>query len=144
MKLKITVHGVAYEVEVEVLDPGEGFSRRSTLPHAKAQRPASGPLAQENGAPPAAPAGRRNDTNGNANGNAAGGDANGVQSPIAGTIVEVHCKVGQSVAAGDELMIIEAMKMNTSITAPSAGTVKAVGVAAGDSVREGESLVEFE
>lgn len=130
MKLKITVHGIAYEVEVEVLDPGEGFSRRSTLPHAKAQRPPSGPLAEATNRP--APAA------------SAGGTNEGVHSPIAGTIVEITCKVGQVLAAGDAVMIIEAMKMNTSISTPSGGTVKAFGVAAGDSVREGELLVEFE
>jgi biotin carboxyl carrier protein len=41
-------------------------------------------------------------------------------------------------------MVIEAMKMNTSIAAPAAGRVKAVRVAAGDAVRESQVLVEFE
>ena len=65
-------------------------------------------------------------------------------SPIAGTVIEVKCKPGDDVTEGQVLLVIEAMKMNTSISAPSAGRVKAVPVAAGDSVRENEVLVEFE
>lgn len=41
MKLKITVHGVAYEVEVEVLDPGEGFAPPSALPQVTPRASAS-------------------------------------------------------------------------------------------------------
>jgi len=66
-----------------------------------------------------------------------------VVSPIAGTVVSVKCKAGDEVAQGQELLVIEAMKMNTSIAAPGAGTVKQVLVAAGDSVRENQQLVEF-
>ncbi|MGD8396128.1 MAG: acetyl-CoA carboxylase biotin carboxyl carrier protein subunit, partial [Candidatus Eiseniibacteriota bacterium] len=47
------------------------------------------------------------------------------------------------VTAGKILMVLEAMKMNTSIASPAAGTIRAVPVAAGDTVREGQVLVEF-
>jgi methylmalonyl-CoA carboxyltransferase small subunit len=66
-----------------------------------------------------------------------------VASPIAGTVLEVRCKPGQAVTAGQDLVVIEAMKMETVIAAPGAGTVKAVLVAAGDSVRENQILVQF-
>jgi biotin carboxyl carrier protein len=138
MKLKITVHGVAYEVEVEVLDPGEGFAPRGSLPAppgaARAPRPSSaGPAAP----PPPAPSGP-------APAAAPSADAGAVASPIAGTVVEVKVKPGDSVTQGQTLLVVETMKMNTSIAAPSAGKIKAIPVAAGDSVREGQVLVELE
>ena len=68
----------------------------------------------------------------------------GVVSPIAGTVLEIKCKVGDQVTAGQTLLVIEAMKMETAIAAPAAGRVKAVPVAPGDSVRENQMLVEFE
>lgn len=68
----------------------------------------------------------------------------GVASPIAGTVLEIKCKSGESVSQGQDLLIIEAMKMETAIAAPSAGTIKQVLVAAGDAVRENQTLVEFE
>jgi len=132
MKLKITVHGVAYEVDVEVLDAKDEFAPAAPLP---SRAPvAAGPSAAASAPPPAArPA--------PGPGAAAAGS---VVSPIAGTVVEVKCKPGDQVTEGQVLLVIEAMKMNTSISAPSAGTVKAVPKAAGDTVRENEVLVEFE
>jgi biotin carboxyl carrier protein len=48
------------------------------------------------------------------------------------------------VTAGEELVVVEAMKMEHSIKAPSDGTVSAVHCAAGDQVDRGRSLVDFE
>lgn len=130
MKLKITVHGVAYEVDVEVLDAKrDEFGPTGALPSLgrPGVAPAAAPAPTTAPAPQAAPVAL----------------GSGVVSPIAGTIVEVKCKAGDEVAQGQELLVIEAMKMNTSIAAPGAGTVKAVLVAAGDSVRENQQLVEF-
>jgi biotin carboxyl carrier protein len=132
MKLKITVHGVAYEVDVEVLDAKDEMQRASSpLPPA----PAAAPPVSAPGAPSAAPAPAP----------AAGpiGDSGGVASPIAGTVLEVKVKAGDEVAQGQTLLVIEAMKMETAIAAPGPGTVKAVPVAAGDAVRENQTLVEF-
>jgi len=133
MKLKITVHGVAYEVDVEVLDAQDEFAPAAPLPNVGAA-PAAAPVAPAAGAVPPRPT---------APSPAAAG-AGTVASPIAGTVIEVKCKPGDDVTEGQVLLVIEAMKMNTSISAPSAGRVKAVPVAAGDSVRENEVLVEFE
>lgn len=135
MKLKITVHGVAYEVDVEVLDAGEGFKAMAPLPNARTVAPRSAAVpspALSSQASPMAPPGH------------APADASTVVSPIAGTIVEVKGKPGDSVEKGDVLLVIEAMKMNTSIAAPSAGKIRSVAVAAGDAVREGQTLVEFD
>jgi biotin carboxyl carrier protein len=54
-----------------------------------------------------------------------------VTSPIAGTVIETKVKSGDNVKEGDLLLVIEAMKMNTSITAPKAGTVKTINVKKG-------------
>ncbi|MBT3359690.1 MAG: biotin/lipoyl-binding protein [Rhodospirillales bacterium] len=121
-KLRITVEGKTYDVTVEVLgDTG--------TPIAPAPAPAqivSAPSTQAAAAEPAVlPAGAAED----------------VVSQLAGTVVSVEVSVGQSVAAGDGLLTIEAMKMNTSIIAPKAGTVTAVAVAAGAVVEEGQLLV---
>jgi len=133
MKLKITVHGVAYEVDVEVLDAKrDEFGSTGSLP----ARPGSR-REQAHAAPAAAPAARPQQSAPTASGS-------GVSSPIAGTVVEVKCKAGEEVTEGQELLVIEAMKMNTSIVAPVAGKIKAVLVAASDSVRESQQLVDFE
>lgn len=67
-----------------------------------------------------------------------------VPAQIAGRIITVKVKAGDSVAAGDVLLLLEAMKMENEIKAPSAGTVKEVLVAEGDRVSEGQALVVIE
>jgi len=94
MKLKITVHGVAYEVDVEVLDAkDEMHGAASPLPPAPAPA-APGPV------PVVAPVGGP--------GPAAlpQGGAGGVASPIAGTVLEVKVKVGDKVEKGQTLLVI--------------------------------------
>lgn len=76
--------------------------------------------------------------------NLSGDSQDTVNSPIAGTIFELKCKVGDKIQINQELLIIEAMKMETSIAAPIAGTIKKVNVSVGDAVREGQALVQFE
>ena len=58
-----------------------------------------------------------------------------------GQIVEVSCKVGDRVRAGERLLVLEAMKMQQPVTAPVSGTVSALSVSQGDQVVEGQSLV---
>jgi biotin carboxyl carrier protein len=71
------------------------------------------------------------------------GDA-GVMSPMPATVVAVHVTPGQTVAEGDLLIVLEAMKMELPIRAPRDGVVKAVGFAKGDLVPPGVNLLEFE
>ena len=136
MRLKITVHGVAYEVDVEVLDAADEM-KGSPPPiptPAPWTAPVGGPAAPSPVAatqpPPATPAPLPR-------------NGGGVASPIAGVVLEVKCKVGAAVQRGEVLMIIEAMKMETAIAAPAAGTVKAIHAAAGDAVRENQILVDL-
>ena len=78
-------------------------------------------------------------------------DANAVRSPMVGTVylaaepgAKPFASVGQSVAAGDTLLIVEAMKVMTPIVAPNAGVVKAVLVENGQPVEFDQPLVVVE
>ncbi|TGD73444.1 oxaloacetate decarboxylase subunit alpha [Mangrovimicrobium sediminis] len=64
-------------------------------------------------------------------------------APLAGNIFKVNVKVGDAVEAGDVIVILEAMKMETEVRAIRGGTVVAVNVKAGDAVAVGDSLVEI-
>jgi 3-methylcrotonyl-CoA carboxylase alpha subunit len=71
---------------------------------------------------------------------AAGG---GLTTPLPGVVVAVLVAPGQPVAAGQALLVVEAMKMEHTLTAPHAGTVKALHCAPGDRVPEGKALLEL-
>ena len=65
----------------------------------------------------------------------------GVESPVTGTIVEVSVALGSAVGAGDTLLVVSAMKMETALTAPIAGVVTAIHTgASGDNVAAGQVL----
>ncbi len=67
-----------------------------------------------------------------------------VSTSMPGNITDVLVKEGDTVKAGDAVLVLEAMKMETEVQAPVDGTVKAVHVAKGDSVNPDETLVEIE
>jgi 3-methylcrotonyl-CoA carboxylase alpha subunit len=67
----------------------------------------------------------------------------GLTTPLPGVVAAVLTKVGQEVRAGDVLMVIEAMKMEHSISAPYDGTVKVLHFSHGDRVPEGSQLLEL-
>ena len=58
-----------------------------------------------------------------------------------GNVVKVECSVGQSVKAGDVLVVLEAMKMEIEVSAPSGGTIKSIAVSAGATVNTDDQLV---
>ncbi|WP_430962907.1 biotin/lipoyl-containing protein, partial [Salmonella sp. CQ22WZ0146SAL] len=64
-----------------------------------------------------------------------------VTAPLAGTIWKVIATEGQTVAEGDVLLILEAMKMETEIRAAQAGTVRGIAVKSGDAVSVGDTLM---
>ena len=115
----VTVNGTPYQVELE------------EAPAAPVQAvPAqSAPIQTAPAAAPAQPA------------PAASGAGKAVTSPLPGVIISVKVNVGDSVKAGQEVAVLEAMKMENSIEATHDGTVTAVHVAKGDSVLEGASVV---
>lgn len=64
-----------------------------------------------------------------------------IRAPMPGLVVALRVELGQAVAAGDNVAILESMKMENEIKAPRAGTVERIDVAAGDSVEQGQILV---
>jgi len=137
VKLKITVHGVAYDVDVEVLDAGAGFPSTcsSPLPQVNggaSSHPVQSACAVQNSSGPPPSTILQSESTGS------------VTSPIAGTVVEVKCRAGEDVTPGQDLIIVEAMKMEASITAPVAGRIKSIEVAAGDAVRESQVVAKYE
>ena len=66
-----------------------------------------------------------------------------LQAPLAGKIVSIAVDVGEAVRSGDTLLTLEAMKMNTYVTAPTDSCVQAIAVAPGDTVQEGQMLMRL-
>ncbi len=81
-------------------------------------------------------------------GAAAGGGAgerpHEVSPPMPSVVVKVLVEAGHKVARGDGLVVVSAMKMETTLTAPFDGQVVRINVAAGDKVRPGDILVDLE
>lgn len=69
---------------------------------------------------------------------------NTIQSPLPGVILDIRCKVGDTVKKGQTLMILEAMKMENNILANGNGKVTEILIQKGDSVLEGADLVVIE
>ena len=115
----VTVNGTAYQVELE---------NAPAAPVQAAPAPVSAAPAPAQAAP-AAPK------------PAASGAGKAVTSPLPGVIIAVKVNVGDAVKAGQEIAVLEAMKMENSIEATHDGTVTAIHVAKGDSVLEGAAVV---
>lgn len=110
---KIKVNGKAYEVELQGITQAEGTVEAPT-----ASAPVSAPKATM-----------------------VGGEK--VTAPMPGTIIDVKVKVGDSVAKGQLVAVLEAMKMETEILAPDNGTVTEVHVAKSAAVNLGDAIVSL-
>lgn len=122
---KVNVNGIPFEVE---LQQPINAAKHPTIVKPKVAAPAA--VSAAPAAPAASPAPA-----------AAAGSA--VKSPLPGTITSVQVKVGDTVAVGDTLVVLEAMKMQNNIESEYAGTVTAVNVAPGDVVMEGGVLLSI-
>lgn len=125
MKYKITLKGRTYEVEVE---HGEAMliDEYDAIAPAPAAAPAAAAAPVAAAAPAAAPA-------------AVAGTA--VTAPLPGNVLEVKVKPGESVKAGQLLVLIEAMKMENEVFAPADGVVKQILAQKGALVATGDTLL---
>lgn len=130
MKLKITIDNKSYEVDIEVAEEQPTTAVRYVGVNGTGARPAGG------GGAPAAPS--------SADARQPADEAKACRSPLAGVVSEINVEVGDSVDADQPMVVLEAMKMFTTITSPLAGKVKAIDVAKGDQVKQGQLLVELE
>ena len=113
----ITVNGTAYEVTVE--ETGS------------VSAPTAAPVAAPKAAPAAAP---------KAASPAAGAGAVKVSASVPGKVLKVVASVGQAVKAGDNIIILESMKMEIPVVAPQDGTVASIDTSEGASVENGDTL----
>lgn len=66
-----------------------------------------------------------------------------ITAPLPGTVLKICVKEGDTIKTGDDLIILEAMKMENTIQADSSGVVKAISVQNGSSVLQGDTLLEI-
>ena len=121
MKLKVTVNGVAYSVDVEVEEEQRHLGSIFTGGGGNSNTPAAPTTASVQGV-----------------------SANAVVAPLAGSVSKVLVKDGDEITSGQVLLVLEAMKMETEITAPADGVVGSINVEPGDSVQAGQPLVEID
>ena len=120
-RFQITVNGNAYDVQVEEMG-GAAASAPAAVPAPSAPAPVAAPA-------PAAPV-------------AAGAET--INAPMPGNIVNVMVKAGDTVAKGQVLLVLEAMKMENEIMSPRDGVVAGVHVSKGESVDSGKLLVSLQ
>ena len=110
----VMVNGQSYSVEIADAQAASDAGKPASAPAVTATAPA----------PAAKPA--------------AGG---AVKSPLPGVILDIRIKEGDTVAVGQTLVVLEAMKMENNIDSDRAGVVKSIKVNRGDSVLEGDVLI---
>ena len=130
--LRITFKGKTYDVVAELLDDEAKVTPlRPTLQPTAAPVTPKAPPPAPSPAPVARPITPTPKTEGD------------LPSPLAGKVVSIDAPVGTAVKAGQTVVTLEAMKMNTTVPAPADGTVSAVHVNPGDAVDEGQVLLSI-
>jgi methylmalonyl-CoA carboxyltransferase small subunit len=124
MKLKVTVNGAVYDVLVDVEEEPPPTLGAFVFGTGNGTAMAAAPTAPSHLSAPA-------------------NEEKVLRAPISGTVTKVEVAPGASVKAGDTLLILEAMKMETEITAPVAGTVDEIAVQPGDPVTGGQILITW-
>lgn len=121
---KVNVNGIDFDVELK-----QPISVGKQIKKVKVEKPVAAPVTGT--APTVAPAPAPVEA----------GSGAKVLAPLPGTVSEVCVKVGDAVAMGDTVVVLEAMKMQNNIEAENAGTVTSVLVSKGDTVMEGAPLI---
>ena len=140
----ITINGKVYAVSVAAADAPAAAAPVAAAPAAPVAAPVAAPAAAPAPAAAAAPAPAAAAAPAPAPAPAPAAVAAGetaVNSPMPGNIFKVECTVGQSVKAGDVLIVLEAMKMEIEVSAPVDGTVKAISAVVGSTVNTDDLLV---
>ncbi len=119
MKLKVTVNGIAYDIAVDVEEE---------------EAPQLGAIVIGGSGAIHAPT----------TASVQAASANAVVAPLAGSVAKILVEEGDEIEAGQVLLVLEAMKMETEITAPKAGKVARILVEKGNAVQGGEALIELE
>jgi biotin carboxyl carrier protein len=143
-RFAVTVGDESYEVELvgdedlseATITPAFAPARAAGTPHAAPADRATTPAARRASTPTSAVVAPRKP--------AAGGGAGTLAAPMPGVVLEVDVKPGDIVARGQQIAILEAMKMQNSIKSPRAGTIAEVCVVAGQAVGHGDALVRFQ
>ncbi|TYB32218.1 MAG: biotin/lipoyl-binding protein [Candidatus Mcinerneyibacterium aminivorans] len=121
-KAKLTVNGEEYEVglkDLGIREISEVESRPRPKPKAKKNE-------QKAKKPDSTPSSKK------------------VKAPLPGLILEIQVKEGDEVKAGQDILVMEAMKMENEIQSNQSGIVKSIKVEEGDNVYEGDVLIELE
>jgi len=132
-RFQVVVEGTSYEV---TLTGDENLPGATITP---GYQPAPGAAAST--APPRAPAAPAAAVRAAPRRAAAGSDV--LNAPMPGVILELHVQAGDTVARGQQIAVLDAMKMHNSIGAPRAGVIAEVCVAAGQAVGHGDPIVRF-
>jgi len=134
-QFEVTVGGESYVVTLSE-DQAVGGTIAAAPAAAPAPAPKAAPAAAPAAAAPAAaPAPKKQP--------AGGGGKGALKAPMPGVILEVSVKVGQAVKRGDQVAILDAMKMHNVIGAPRDGTIAEVCVEAGQTISHGDAIVTF-
>ncbi len=129
-KLIVTVNGVSYEVEVEILEDADSTEPYPIPQAITPSTPIAGTPPAYAPKPPVTPFSSASD--------------NYLRAPMNGKVIDIKAKQGEPIKSGQVVVELEAMKMKTNIYAPKDGTIKAILVAPGNLVESGQKLVEFE
>ena len=116
---QLEVNGTPYSVEI--------IQEKKETPKVAKSAPAAAPAATAAPSPAAAPAST--------------GEGKAVKAPLPGVIISVDVQVGQQVKRGQQVAVLEAMKMENGINAECDGTITEIKVKAGDSILEGTDIV---
>ena len=119
---KVKVNGKTYEVKILSVSETEPLE----VKEAKATAPVASTAEAKKEAPAASSAGEK---------------GTAVEAPMQGVILNILVKVGDTVKAGDNLVILEAMKLENEIKSPIDGKVVAINVEKGNSVNAKDALV---
>jgi methylmalonyl-CoA carboxyltransferase small subunit len=129
VQLTLTIDGKKYLVDVEV-EEGEEVRLPGSFPEPVSTLKANPVAPQPSPQPAAPPVGGP-------------GDEKICRSPIAGVVFKIVAQEGQQIEADDLLVVLEAMKMETNITAHTPGKIAKILVAVGEAVKPGQAIAEF-